>query len=105
MKREDLNIISNIKIIEETKAKILCEIGDIFFLLTKGSKVARESILNSISKAILLLYILGQRLGYSFQDIDSTIENKHLKDIKEKTDYEKESECFSKFESYIRKNR
>lgn len=105
MKREDLNIISNIKIIEEIKANIICVVGELFHLLTKGSNVARDSILNSISKAIMLLYVLGQRLGYSYEDIDKGIENKIKNDILENHEYEKDGESLSKLELYLKKNR
>lgn len=105
MKREDLNIISNIKIIEDIKANIICVVGEIFHLLTKGSNVARDSILNCISKAIMLLYILGQRLGYSFKDIDDGIQNKLSKDILDNHEYERDSNSLSKLQSYLKKNR
>lgn len=105
MKREDLNIISNIKIIEEIKANIVCIIGELFHLLTKGSNVARDSILNCISGAITLLYVLGQRLGYSFEDIDNDIKDKLKVGIAEKHDYEKDGNSLSKLNSYLKKNR
>lgn len=105
LKREDLNIITNIKIIEEIKANIICVVGELFHLLTKGSNVARDSILNSISKGIMLLYILGQRLGYSFEDIDKSIGTKLEKDLSSNHEYEKDGESLSKLESYLKKNR
>lgn len=105
MKREDLNIIANIKIIEEIKASIVCVIGELFHLLTKGSNVARDSILNSISRGIMLLYILGQRLGYSFEDIDNSLKKKIKKDISQNHEYEKDGGSLSSLDSYLKKNR
>ena len=40
VKKEDLNIMANIKIIEDLKANLLCIIGEFFSLLTRGSNVA-----------------------------------------------------------------
>ena len=76
MKRDNFNIMANIKIIEDLKAQLLCIIGEFFRLLTKGNNVARESILDCISGAITILYILAEKLGYSFQDIDHVIKSK-----------------------------
>ena len=39
MKREDFNIMSNIKIIEGLKADLLCIIGDFFKVLSRGSNI------------------------------------------------------------------
>ena len=49
MRKDNFNIMSNIKIIEDLKAELLCIIGEFFKLLTKGSNVARDSILDCIS--------------------------------------------------------
>ena len=45
MKKESFNIMTNIKIIEELKAQLICIIGEFFRLLTKGSNVAQDAIL------------------------------------------------------------
>ena len=42
-KKEELNIMANIKIIEELKANLLCIIGEFFSLLTRGTNVAKDS--------------------------------------------------------------
>lgn len=65
MRKDNFNIMTNIKIIEDLKAQLLCIIGEFFRLLTKGNNVARDSILDCISGAIIILYILGDKLGYS----------------------------------------
>lgn len=54
-KKEELNIMANIKIIEELKANLLCIIGEFFLLLTRGTNVAKDSILNCIAGAILII--------------------------------------------------
>ena len=54
MKKDELNIMANMKLIEELKANLLCIIGEFFSLLTKGSNVAQNAILNCISGAILI---------------------------------------------------
>lgn len=75
-KKEELNIMANIKIIEELKANLLCIIGEFFLLLTRGTNVAKDSILNCIAGAILILYVLAQKLGYSCNEVDDELRKK-----------------------------
>ena len=57
--------MANIKMIEELKAKLVCIIGEFFTLLSRGSNVAQDAILDCISGAIIILYVLAEKLGYS----------------------------------------
>ena len=101
MRKDNFNIMSNIKIIEDLKAELLCIIGEFFKLLTKGSNVARDSILDCISGAIIILYILGEKLGYSFMDIDSIIKSKLDLGIRAEDQVEKEDKSLSKLKRHI----
>ena len=101
MKRDNFNIMTNIKIIEDLKAQLLCIIGEFFKLLTKGNNVARESILDCISGAISIMYILGAKLGYSFEDIDHVIKSKLDLGIRAEDQVEKEGKSLSKLKRYI----
>ncbi|MEY8763266.1 MULTISPECIES: MazG-like family protein [Clostridium] len=76
MDKENFNIMYNVKIVEGLKADLLCIIGDFFKLLTKGSNVAKESVLDCISGAIIILYLLAERLGYSHTAVDETMKKK-----------------------------
>jgi predicted DNA-binding protein YlxM (UPF0122 family) len=97
--------MANIKIIEDLKAQLLCIIGEFFKLLTKGNNVARESILDCISGAISILYILGEKLGYSFEDIDHVIKSKLEMGIRAEDQVEKEGKSLSKLKRYINNRR
>jgi hypothetical protein len=101
MRKDNFNIMANIKIIEDLKAELLCIIGEFFKLLTKGSNVARDSILDCISGAIIILYILGEKLGYSFMDIDHIIKSKLDLGIRAEDQVEKEGKSLSKLKRYI----
>ena len=76
MKKQNFNIMYNVKMIEDLKADLLCIIGDFFKLLTKGSNVAKESVLDCISGAIIILYLLAERLGYSHTAVDEIMKKK-----------------------------
>ena len=102
MKKEEFNIMANIKIIEELKASLLCLIGELYSLLTRGTNVARDSILNCISGAILILYVLAQKLGYSCSEVDEDMNKKLKIGIIEEHEYEREGKNLSKIQNHIR---
>jgi len=96
-----VNVMANIKIIEGLKAQLLCIIGEFFKLLTKGSNIAQNSILESLSSAIIVLYVLAERLGYSFKEVDDTIREKLIMGIKAEDEIEKEGKSLSQLNDYI----
>lgn len=102
MKKEDFNIMSNIRIIENLKAELLCIIGDFFKLLARGSNVAQDAILECISGAIIILYLLGERLGYSYEEVDDNMKKKLKLGIAEGDIIERESKDLSKLYSHIK---
>ena len=102
MKREDFNIMSNVKIVEDLKAELLCIIGDFFKLLTKGSNVAQDALLDCISGAIIILYVLAERLGYSFISVDDNIKKKLKLGIIEEDGIEKDGKDLSKLYTHLK---
>lgn len=102
MNRDDFNIMGNIKSIEQLKAQLLCIIGEFFRLLTKGSNVAKDAILNCISNAIIVLYVLGDKLGYSAVEIDEDMKKKLKIGIIEDDTVEREGKSLSKLYSHLK---
>ncbi|MBM6859412.1 MazG-like family protein [Clostridium saudiense] len=102
MRKEEFNIMANIKMIEELKANLLCLIGDLYTLLTRGTNIARDSILNCISGAILILYVLAQKLGYSCNEVDDDMRKKLKIGIIEEHEYEREGKNLSKLQNHIK---
>nr|WP_272509095.1 MazG-like family protein [Clostridium ganghwense] len=94
--------MSNIKIIENLKAELLCIIGDFFKLLARGSNVAQEAILECISGAIIILYLLGERLGYSYENVDENVKKKLKLGITDEDIMEKQSKDLSRLYIHIK---
>lgn len=101
MKHKELHIMANIKAIEKLKAQLVCIIGDFFLLLTKGSNVAQDAILDCISSAIIILYVLAQKLGYQISEVDSLMKNKLEVGIKTEDEVEKDGKNLSKLKKHI----
>lgn len=105
MKREDFNIMSDIKIIEDLKAQLLGVIAEFYRLLTKGSNVAQEAIQDCISGAIIILYVLAERLGYSYTSIDENIQKKLKVGIIEEDMVEKQGHSLSRLKNHLEDRR
>ena len=72
----DMDIIKNFKTIEWLKAEMLMSIAELYEILAEGQEDSKEEIEDLISDIILLSYLLGKRLGVSFEDINSNLEDK-----------------------------
>ena len=101
MKKDELNIMTSVKIIENLKAQLLCIIGEFFRLLTKGTNVTRNSILDCISGAIRILYVLSEKLVYSFQDVDCVMKKNLELGIRAEDEVERDGRSLSKLKNYI----
>jgi hypothetical protein len=102
MKKEDFNIMYNVKIIEELKSELLSIIADFFRLLTRGSNVAQDAILDCISGAIIVLYLLSERLGYSHAAVDENMRKKVKIGIIEEDKIEKEGKDLTKLYNHLK---
>ncbi|AWZ49735.1 MazG-like family protein [Hathewaya limosa] len=102
MRREDFNIMANVNAIEKLKAELICVIGDLFKLLCKGSNIAQDAILNCISGAIIILYVLASRLGYSHLSVDECMKQKLKTGIIEGDEIEKDNKDLSKLYTHLK---
>jgi hypothetical protein len=102
VRKEDFNIMSDIRIIEDLKAQLLGVVAEFFRLLTKGSNVAQEAILDCVAGAIIILYILADRLGYSYSAVDENIQKKLKLGIIEEDIVEKQGKNLSRLNTHIK---
>lgn len=87
---KEIDITRNIKIIEWLKAELLQEIANFFKILVNGMKEeVHDSIANILANIILISYLLGKRLGISYNAIELKIEKKIKIGLVEQNDVEK----------------
>jgi hypothetical protein len=103
MKKENFNVMSNIKTLEKLKSQLLYIVADFFGILTKGSSVAQETILQCISSGIIIFYFIGEKLGYSYVTIDDNIRKNLIIGISENDELEKQDRSLSRLNSHISK--
>ena len=95
------DITKNVKIIEWIKNEMLMNVSDLFNLLFKGVKPIDNGFQNAIANIIMLSYLLGKRLGISFDQIDYKIKEKAKEGIKEEHSIETWFGDLSELEKHI----
>jgi hypothetical protein len=87
---KEIDITRNIKTIEWLKSELLTDAANLFKALVNGMKEEiHESVSDTLSNMILICYLLGRRLGISYNSIEIKIENKIKLGLLENHDVEK----------------
>jgi len=69
----EIDVAKNLKMIDWLKAEMVDSIAQLFkSLLLKSS----DAVCDALSTIIILAYILGQKVGVSFAEVDTKIKNK-----------------------------
>lgn len=72
-----IDITGNIKMIERLKSELLVDIANLFRILVNDVKEElHESISETLANIILICYLLGRRLGLSYNAIEMKMESK-----------------------------
>ena len=86
----DIDITRNIRLIEWLKSELLTDLANLFKILVNDAKEeVHESISETLSNIILISYLLGRRLGISYNAIEIKIENKIKLGLIEEHDVER----------------
>lgn len=87
---KEIDITRNIKLVDWLKCELLTDIANLFRTLVNGAREElHESVSDTISNVILISYLLGKRLGISYNSIEMKIHNKIRLGLVENHDVEK----------------
>ena len=87
---KEIDITRNIKLIEWLKGELLTDIANLFRVLVNGIREeVHETVVDTISNIILISYLLGKRLGISYNAIEIKVHNKIKLGLVENHDVEK----------------
>jgi hypothetical protein len=79
-----IDIVKNMKTVEWLKSELLGNVAYLHRIFVDSEENSRENIEDTLSNIILESYILAQRLGISFKDLDYALrENIRLNLIEE----------------------
>jgi len=102
----DIDITRNIKIIEWLKSELLQDVSSLFKILINGMREeVHDSISETLSNIILISYLLGKRLGISYNAIELKIENKVKLGLIENHDVEKHYGDLSELAKHLNSSR
>ncbi|MGL4453440.1 MAG: MazG-like family protein [Sarcina sp.] len=96
MRKDDFNIMGNIKAIEELKAQLICITGELFTILTKGAGATKGVVVDCIASLIIVLYVLAEKLGYGAMEVDDSVKKSLKMAIVEDDVLEKDGKSLSK---------
>ncbi len=102
---KNVDITKNIRVIEWLKSEILTAVSTLFQLLVNGVQNSQEAILDVLANIILVTYLLGKRLGVSFEKIDEKLESKVKLGVVEEHKIEKWYGDLSKLLDYMKSTR
>ena len=87
---KEIDITRNIKITEWLKSQLLADLADLFKVLASGVREElHEAVGDVLSNIILISYLLGKRLGVSYNAVEMKIQNKVRLGLVENNDVEK----------------
>jgi hypothetical protein len=87
---KEIDITRNIRLIEWLKSELLSELANLFRVLAKGVREeTHEAVTDILSNIILISYLLGKRLGISYNAIELKIQKKVKLGLVEEHDVEK----------------
>lgn len=87
---KEIDITRNIKLIEWLKSELLTDFANLFKVLVNGMREeVHDTAADILSNIILIAYLLGRRLGISFNSIEMKIHNKIKLGLVENHDVER----------------
>lgn len=101
LNNEDLDIMGNIKLIENYKNFLLSTVADLFVTMGKGSKASMDEVNDELAEIVILSYLLGKRLGINHSDLDGRL----IKKLKLGVIDDDNNIDYSKLISYIKDGR
>lgn len=82
----DINIAKNLRVIEWLKAELVESVAALFKSLMRGGE---DAISDALATIIITTYILGRRVGITFQHVDMKVQGKLRLSINEAHEVEK----------------
>jgi hypothetical protein len=102
VRKKDLDIAQNLKIVEWLKAELIDSVADLFKSLLKTGSDATSDALATI---IIVTYLLGRRVGISFQSIDNKLRDKLNISIRESTEFNEWNTDLTDLLNYLEKKK
>lgn len=105
-KEPEIDITRNVKIIEWLKSQLLMDIAVLFKNLAAGAREeVRDAVADAIANIIIVAYLIGKRLGITYNSIELKMQKKIRLGIIEEHDVEKYHGDLSELSHHLSLNR
>ncbi|HHY45895.1 MAG TPA: hypothetical protein GX506_01170 [Firmicutes bacterium] len=98
----EIDIAREIKAIEWLKTELLGSLASLYQAMARNNE---ELTAESLSNIVVGAYLLGRRLGVSFQALDAKVEGKVRANLEKEHELEKWYGDFTAFYQYIRERK
>lgn len=102
VRKKDLDIAQNLKMVEWLKTELIESVANLFKSLLKTGGNATSDALATI---IIITYLLGHRVGISFQNIDLKLRDKLNASIREAPEVEEWNSDLADLLNYLEKKK
>lgn len=103
---KEIDITRNIKIIEWLKSELLIDVANLFKALVNGMKEeVHETVAEALSNIILISYLLGRRLGITYNTIELKVQARIRLGLVESHDVEKYYGDLSELSKHLNSSR
>lgn len=102
MRESELDITKSLRAIEWLKTELLGAVTLVFRATAKGSE---EIIADALAQVVLIVYLLGRRLGIGFGTVDNRLSNMVRQSISSEHELETWYGDLSAFEEHLRRNK
>jgi hypothetical protein len=98
LKKQEIDIGANLKIVEWLKAEL---VDTVAVLLKSLLRAGSDATSDALATLIIIAYVLGRRVGVSFQIIDMRVKHKLNSSINETNEIEQWYGDLSKLQNYL----
>lgn len=96
--RREMDITANLKVIEWLKADLVETVGTLFKSLLKAGN---DATVDALATLIIIAYVLGRRVGISYQVIEMRVKHKVNSSINDATEIEQEHGDLIHLQKYL----
>ena len=93
-----IDLTANLKVIEWLKADMVETVGALFKSIVKKGN---DATVDALATLIITAYVLGRRLGISYQIIEMRIKHKIDFSIEDGSEFEKDGEALAQLRIYL----
>ncbi|MFS8541031.1 MAG: MazG-like family protein [Tissierellales bacterium] len=73
--KKDMDIIRNMRAIEWLKSELLSNVAYLYEVLAKGEEDTKDNLKDIVLNVVLTALLLSRRLGLSYEDVVSNLED------------------------------